>query len=34
LNSIEIAGGIALLINESNVDNLTDMIEERVNGTA
>ena len=34
LNSIEIAGGVALLINESNVDNLTDMIEERVNGTA
>ena len=34
LNSIEIAGGIALLINESNVDNLTDMIEERINGTA
>jgi Holliday junction resolvase len=34
LNSIEITGGIALLINESNVDDLTDMIEERVNGTA
>jgi hypothetical protein len=34
LNSIEIAGGVALLINESNVDNLTDMIEERVYGTA
>ena len=34
LNSIEIAGGIALLVNESNVDNLTDMIEERINGTA
>jgi hypothetical protein len=34
LNSIEIAGGVALLVNESNVDNLTDMIEERVNGTA
>ena len=34
LNSIEITGGIALLINESNVDDLTDMIEERINGTA
>ena len=34
LNSIEITGGIALLINESNVDHLTDMIEERINGTA
>ena len=34
LISIEIAGGIALLINESNVDDLTKMIEEKVNGTA
>ena len=33
LNSIEIAGGITFLINESNVDDLTDMIEEKVNGT-
>jgi hypothetical protein len=31
---IKNAGGITFLINESNVDNLTDMIEERVNGTA
>ena len=34
LNSIDIAGGITFLINESNVDDLTDMIEEKVNGTA
>lgn len=34
LNSIEIAGGITFIINESNVDDLTDMIEERINGTA
>ena len=34
LNSIEIAGGITFIINESNVDDLTNMIEEKVNGTA
>jgi Holliday junction resolvase len=33
LNSIDIAGGITFIINESNVDDLTDMIEERINGT-
>ena len=34
LNSIDIAGGITFLINESNVDDLTNMIEERIDGTA
>lgn len=34
LNSIDIAGGITFIINESNVDDLTNMIEERINGTA
>jgi hypothetical protein len=34
LNMIKNAGGITFLINESNVDDLSDMIKRRVYGTA
>ena len=34
LNMIKNAGGIPFLINESNVDDLSDMIKRRVYGTA
>ena len=33
LNMIKNAGGITFLIDESNVNNLTDMIERKTNGT-
>ena len=33
MNAIKNTGGITFLIDESNVDNLTDMIERKTNGT-